>query len=115
MFEKFVMKEMEGSVLFVEEEQLFARMPDGRKVLVGADVDREVPFLTFEEWPMHGDLKDNKSVIRIYIDRDKTIMMSVTNCTAGFNTFTTEISKSEYIGIKAQMRFIDEHLNEVKS
>ncbi len=62
MFEKFGMEEMGGSVLFVEEGQLFARMPDGRKVLVGAEVDGEVPFLTFEEWPEYTEEREMRQM-----------------------------------------------------
>jgi len=51
VFEKLKMEDMEGGVLFVEKEELFARLPDGRKVQVGADVDWQVPHLTFEVWP----------------------------------------------------------------
>jgi hypothetical protein len=42
--------DMVGAVLFVKDDELFARMPDGRIVKIDADIDYGVSYLTFEVW-----------------------------------------------------------------
>ena len=50
MFERLITKEMEGAQLHVVEDRLFAILPDGRVVLVDAESDYGISYLTFENY-----------------------------------------------------------------
>ena len=49
MADEIKINEMQGGKLIVEREQLYAILPDGRKVYIYAEVSNGFPYLVFED------------------------------------------------------------------